>query len=229
MWIQQSWITPLIMLCFTWITSMSRHNIVHEVLDHSSPAHIDWEHKLRWKNIVQVNETPILLVADVKKVLAAINRVSHDYLRFVVADSATEAHTTPKPLPQLALDQMRAIHPILHGWDLDDPFFMVSTFIDTAKLVTAKNADTMASGARHTHRTCLQGPHRDKLIEVEYAQLDKHHSYGMYGTTLARAQPPLQARLSPHLELFTEGLWNVKGHEIHEWQAVSTYWPYIRK
>jgi hypothetical protein len=53
----------------------------------------------------------------------------------------------------------------------------------------------MASGAVHMCRTCLKGPHRASWIDAEFAQLDKHHSYGMYGAAVPRKAVPSSARV----------------------------------
>jgi hypothetical protein len=53
----------------------------------------------------------------------------------------------------------------------------------------------MASGAVHTRRTCLKAPHRASWIDAEFAQLDKHQSYGMYGAPVPRKAVPSSARI----------------------------------
>jgi hypothetical protein len=53
----------------------------------------------------------------------------------------------------------------------------------------------MAAGTKHTRRTCLKGPDRDKWIGAEFNQLDKHHSYGMYGNPIPRSSVPYDAKV----------------------------------
>jgi hypothetical protein len=58
------------------------------------------------------------------------------------------------PLPQVALDQLRIVHHVLHGWDLSDPVL----------IITANNATNMAASKKHTRHTCLMGPAKDKMV-----------------------------------------------------------------
>jgi hypothetical protein len=62
-------------------------------------------------------------------------------------------------------------------------------------MVTAANATNMAAGTKHTRRTCLLGPDKDKWLAAEYAQLDKHNSYGMWGDIIARSDVPPDAKI----------------------------------
>jgi hypothetical protein len=83
------------------------------------------------------------------------------------------------------MDQLRAVHHVIHGWYFADPIL----------LVTADNAATIYSGQALTHRSCLKGPHRANWIDAEFAQLDKHHSYGMYGPPLSRSAVPYSTKV----------------------------------
>jgi hypothetical protein len=62
-------------------------------------------------------------------------------------------------------------------------------------MVTATNASNMAAGTKHTHRTCSVGPDKGKWLAAEYAQLDKHHSYGMRVDAIARRDVPPDAKI----------------------------------
>jgi hypothetical protein len=101
----------------------------------------------------------------------------------------------------VALDQLHVVHHVIHGWSLDDPVM----------LVTAKNADTMATGTTHTHRTCLQGPDREKWLASEYDMLDKNDSYGMCGAPTSRRDVPPDAKV-------VRPIWNYsqKGSGLHK-------------
>jgi hypothetical protein len=79
------------------------------------------------------------------------------------------------PLHEVALDQLRIVHQVLHGWDLSEPVL----------LITMANASNMVDGKKHTHRTCIKGPERDQWINTECVQCDNHHSYSMYGDSVA--------------------------------------------
>jgi hypothetical protein len=86
---------------------------------------------------------------------------------------------------------MRAIHHILHGCSLSDPVLHVIAEPIPVLLVTADNVGIMDQGQQHTHRTCLKGPHREKWVDAEFTQLDKHNSHGMFGPPLLRSDVPL--------------------------------------
>jgi hypothetical protein len=62
-------------------------------------------------------------------------------------------------------------------------------------MVTAANATKMAAGTKHTRRTCVLGPDKDKWMAAEYAQPDKHHSYGMWGDAIACRDVPPDAKI----------------------------------
>jgi hypothetical protein len=155
---------------------MSRRNIIVNVTEYSSASHVDWEHDLRFRTIVMVDSTPVFLVSDVTHGWSPVSPTSHVEVLLTVAAYPPDFSSQSSPLPQIAMDQLRAVHHVIHNWDLSDPVL----------LVTSENAGTMASGAVHTRRTCLKGPHRASWIDAEFAQLDKHHSYGMYGAPVSR-------------------------------------------
>jgi hypothetical protein len=140
---------------------MSRRNIVSEVTEFSSAAKIDWEHDLRYRTIIQVDDTPVFLVTDVHKALADVDQATHESIRLIVAQYRADPESAPTPNPQIAIDQMRTIHHVLHGWDLSDPVLRVQPETSQVLLVTADNAGTMAAGQKNTRRTCLNGPHRE--------------------------------------------------------------------
>jgi hypothetical protein len=124
-----------------------------------------------------------------------------DSFQLIVAPYHPNAKDQHSPLPQVALDQLRIMHHVIHGWDLNDPVM----------LFTAKNADTMAKGTHHTRRTCLKGPDKDKSMEAEFDMLDKNDSYGMYGTAVKRRNVPSTAKI-------IRPIWNYsqKGNDVHK-------------
>jgi hypothetical protein len=164
---------------------MSRRNIIVNVTEYSSASHVDWEHDLRFRTIVMVDSTPVFLVSDVTRALYPVSPTSHVEVLLTVAAYPPDFSSQSSPLPQIAMDQLRAVHHVINNWDLSDPVL----------LVTSENAGTMACGAVHTRRTCLKGPHRASWIDAEFAQLDKHNSYGMYGPPVFRKAVPSSARV----------------------------------
>jgi hypothetical protein len=164
---------------------MSRRNIIVNVTEFSSASHADWEHDLWFRTIVMVDSTPVFLVLDITQAMSTISPDNHVDVSLTVTEYPPDLSTQASPLPQIALDQLRAVHHLLHGWDPADPVL----------LVTTANASTMASGSVHTRRTCLKGPHRASWIDAEFAQMDKHHSYGMYGPPIPCSAVPSSARV----------------------------------
>jgi hypothetical protein len=169
---------------------LSRRNVIRAVHELSLSAKIDWEHDLRYRTIVQVDETPVFLVKYVSRCLYIVDIASQESVHLIVADYKQYPQLNPSLIPHISLDQMRAIHHILHGWSLSDPVLRVIDEPTPVFLVTADNAGTMAQGQKHTRRTCLKGPHREKWVDPEFAHLDKHNSYGMYGPPLLRSDVP---------------------------------------
>jgi hypothetical protein len=132
-----------------------------------------------------VDSTPVFLVSDVTRASSPVSPTSHVKVLLTVAAYPPDFPSQSSPLHQIALDQLRAVHHVIHNWDLSDPVL----------LVTSENAGTMASGAVHTRHTCFKGPHRASWIDAEFAQLDKHHSYSMYGALVPRKAVPSSARV----------------------------------
>jgi hypothetical protein len=172
---------------------MLRHNFIVDVLAFSSVSELDWEHDFCFKTIVQVEANPVFLVLDVHRALSHVKISTHDVVTFILTEYSPEPSNQSSPLPHIAMDKLRAVHHVIHGWDLADHII----------LVTAENAATMAFGQALTRRSCLKGPHRANWIVAESAQLDKYHSYGMYGPPLScSAVPPtLRQGCSPYLDL----------------------------
>jgi hypothetical protein len=138
-----------------------------------------------------VDSTPVFLLSDITRAMSNISPDTHVEVSLTVDEYPPDLSTQASPLPQIALDQLRAVHHILHGRDLADPVL----------LITSANASTMASGNVHTQHTCLKGPHRASWIDAEFAQMDKHHSYGMYGPPVPRLEvPPSAARCGSTLK-----------------------------
>jgi hypothetical protein len=164
---------------------MSRRNIIVNVTEFSSASRVNWEHDLRCRTIVMVDSTPVFLISDITRALSNISPDTHVDVSFTVAEYPPDLSTQASPLPQIALDQIRAVHHLHHGWDLVDPVL----------LVASANASTLASSNVHTRRTCLKGPHCASWIDAEFAHMDKHHSYGMYGPPIPRSEVPPSARV----------------------------------
>jgi hypothetical protein len=162
---------------------MSRRKIIVNVTEFSSASYVYWEHDLRFRTIVMIDSTPVFLISDVTHAMSTISPDTHVEVSLTVAEYPPDLSTQALPLPQIALDQLRAVHHIIHDWDLADPVL----------LVTSANASTMAYGTVHTRCTCLKGPHRVSWIDAEFAQMDKHHSYGMYAPPIPRSAVPPSA------------------------------------
>jgi hypothetical protein len=195
---------------------MSRRNIVNEVNEFSSTAHVDWEHDLRYRTVIQVDKTPAFLIKDFQQALATVDVATHNSIRLIAADYTVDPQSEPTPIPQIAMDQMRVINHVLHGWNFPDPVLCVPSEASHVSLVTADNASTMEVGQKHTQRTCWNGPHREKWVEAEFSQLYKHDSYGMYG------------KPTPNLELLPKGLWHFQGTQLYEWGKTCARWSQVR-
>jgi hypothetical protein len=169
-----------------WETDpMSHQNLVTDFTPLSSASHLDWTRQVQFHTIIQVDDTPIYTVAEVLAAFPALADILPDSFHIIVAPYHPNAKDQHSPLPQVALDQLRIMHHVIHGWDLSDP----------GMLVTAKNADTMVKDTHHTRRTCVKGPNKDKWMEAEFDMLDKNDSYGMYGTIVKRRNVPSTAKI----------------------------------
>jgi hypothetical protein len=156
-------------------------------------------------NIVHVEATPHFLVSGVHRALYLNEISTHDVVTFILAAYSPERSTQSAPLPQIAMDQLRAVHHTVRGWDLADPIL----------LVTAENAANMASGQALTCRSCLKGLHCADWIDVEFTQLDKHYSYDMYGPPLScSAVPPFANVVRPIWKYLHKGYGTVKAHKF---------------
>jgi hypothetical protein len=164
---------------------MSFRNIIVDVREHSSAANLYWTRQLQFHTLVQIDGTPVFTVREVMDALATLDVAVHDIVSLIVAPYRPDSKSQASPLPQIAIDQLRIVYLILCGWDLNESIL----------LVTAANATNMADGTKHTRRTCLKGPDRDKWIGAEFNQLDKHHSYGMYRNPIPRSSVPSDAKV----------------------------------
>jgi hypothetical protein len=183
---------------------MSHRNSVADVEQYPSASHIAWKDVLQSHTIIQVALVSVFTVQDVQVALSAIDISSRESVSLLVALYRPKPKDQDAPLPQIAHDQLRVVHHIFHGWDLSEPFF----------LVTASNLDNMASGTKLTRRKCRKGPDRDKWIDAEFSQLGKHHSYGMYGSNLTRSEVPSDAKIvHPIWNYFEKGKGEHKGHK----------------
>jgi hypothetical protein len=130
----------------------SRRNIMVDVVESSSCSCINWIKRLQFHTVIQVEDIPVYTVAEVKSALWTTNADTQTHFKLVVAPYRPEKKDQESLLPQVALDQLRVIHHVLHDYPLDDPVV----------LVTSKKADNMAAGVTHTRRTCPQGLDRQK-------------------------------------------------------------------
>jgi hypothetical protein len=180
---------------------MSHRNLVTDVTPLSSASHLDWTQQVQFHIIIQVEDTPVYTVAEVLAAFATLADILPDSFQLIVAPYHPNAKDQHSPLPQVALDQLRIVHHVIHGWDLNDPVM----------LVTAENTDTMAKGTHHTRRTCLKGPDKDKWMEAEFDMRDKNDSYGMYSTAVKRRNVPSTAKI-------VRPIWNYsqKGNGVHK-------------
>jgi hypothetical protein len=135
---------------------MSHRNIVTDITPLSSAYHLDWTRQVQFHTIIQIDDTPVYTVAEVLDTFSVLADTIPDSFNIIVAPYKPDAKDQHSPHPQVALDQLRVVHHILHGWTLDDPVM----------LVTAENAATMANGTHHTCCTCLKGPDKNKWMEA---------------------------------------------------------------
>jgi hypothetical protein len=180
---------------------MSHRYLVMDVTPLSSASDLDWTRQVQFHTIIQIDDTPACTVAEFLAAFAALADILPESFRIIVAPYHPHAKDQHSPLPQVALDQLRVVHHIIHGWDLSDPVV----------LVTVGNADTMAKCTHHTRRTCLKGPDKDKWMEAELDMLDKNNVYRMYGTAVKRRSAPSTARV-------VRQIWNYsqKGNGVHK-------------
>jgi hypothetical protein len=139
---------------------------------------------------------PVFYCGDVRQSLALIDVVTHDYVTLQVTEYHTDPVAASDDLPQVALDQLRTTHHLLRGWpDTDLVHYVAGVAPLGVHLVTGAIAATMATGAKHMRRTCIAGPQRQEWLNADFAQLDKHASYGMYGTPNPHADVPVDAKV----------------------------------
>jgi hypothetical protein len=77
--------------------------------------------------IIQVDNTPAFLISYTTRYLTTFDGITQDTVSLIIAayhpDQTDDQTDQVSPLPQLTLDQIWAIHHVLHGYDLDDPNF----------------------------------------------------------------------------------------------------------
>jgi hypothetical protein len=117
--------------------------------------------------IFQVEVTPVFLVKDVSRCLSIVDVSTQESVHLIVADYKCDPQPDPSPIPQITLDQIRAIRHVLHSWYLSSPIIHITAEHIPILLVAADNAVTMAQGQKHTRRNCHKGPHREKWVEAE--------------------------------------------------------------
>jgi hypothetical protein len=159
---------------------MSHRNIVVDVALYSSASYLEWMTQLKFHTVVQIDDTPVFTVHEVHTKLSSLANTILDSFQLIVAPYKPDAKDQHFTLPQVALDQLRVAHHVLHGWDLADP---VMVFM-------AEKVGTMAKGTHHTRRTCLRGADKENWMEAEFKMLDKNDSYRMYGSPIKRRDLP---------------------------------------
>jgi hypothetical protein len=193
---------------------MSLRNIIADVQQFSSASQVDWQELLQFHTVIQVDADKVFSVTEVLEQLRNCDISVQPSVSLIVAFYRPDPKDQQAPLPQVALDQLRIFHHVLYGWDL---LYQVLMF-------TAVNANNMAAEKKQTCHTCLLGPDKDKWMTAEYAQLDKHNSYGMLGAAIARCDvPPYAKKCATHLELYSKGLRRTRSKKLHGWQAASSY------
>jgi hypothetical protein len=173
---------------------MSHIKTIADIRQLSSASQVDWQEVLQFHTVIQVDATPVFSVKEVIAQLSKCDISVQPSVSLIVAPYWPDQNDQQVPPPQVALDQLRIVHHVLHGWDLLDPIFTV----------TAANATNMAAGKKHTHHTCLLGPDKDKWPAAEYAQLDKQNYYGMWGDAIARHDVPPDAKIMRPIWNYTQ-------------------------
>jgi hypothetical protein len=164
---------------------MSHRNIIADVRKLSSASQVDWQELLQFRTVIQVDANPVF---SIKEAIAQFGRCDisvQPSVSLIFAPYRLDPTDQQATSPQVALDQLRIVHHVIHDWDLLDPILMV----------TAANSSNMAAETNHTHRTFLLGPDKEKWMAAKYAQLDKHHSYGMWGDAISRRDVPPDAKI----------------------------------
>jgi hypothetical protein len=135
---------------------MMQRNLVVDLTSFSTASYLELTTQLQFHTIIQIDEIPGFTVPEVTTKLASLADTLPESFQLKVPPYKPDATDKNPQLPQMALDQLRVVHHIIHGWDLTDPVM----------LVTLENAGNMANGTHHTHRTCLKGPDKEKWMEA---------------------------------------------------------------
>jgi hypothetical protein len=99
--------------------------------------------------------------SEVCKELTLIDVVTYDSITLHVTEYHSDSAALSAAPPQVALDQLCTIHHLVHGWSDTDPVHHVTNSPSyDMHLVTGANTANMATGTKHTYRTCIAAPQR---------------------------------------------------------------------
>ena len=164
---------------------MTKRNIIVDVVENSSASHLDWQPKLLNHTIVKVGPTPVYYMSEVTTAFANYDVMTHDSIPIMVAPHFQDDKYQDEALMEIAQDQLRVIHCVLHDLPLDmEPPVML---ISESNLANSK--------VKLTRKKCLQGDEKTKWKSAEFSQLDKQDSYGMYGKPIPRWSLPKMAKV----------------------------------
>jgi hypothetical protein len=94
---------------------MSRRNIIVDVAPSSSCSRIQWTTRLRFHTVVQVDNIPVYTVDEVTRALWTINVDTQTHFKLIFSPYRPYKKNQESPLPQVALDQLRVVHHVIHG------------------------------------------------------------------------------------------------------------------
>jgi hypothetical protein len=189
---------------------MSHCNIVSEVTEFSSAAKIDWEHDLRYCTIIQVDDTPVFLVKDVHKALANVDQATHESIRLIVAQCRADPEPAPTPILQMAMDQMRAIHNVLHGWDLSPsparPTGYIPSFARDCGQRRHHGSRTKTHTPHVSQRTPSEKNGGSRVLTTRQTQL----IWNVWEAVAPLFRALLRDGGPPYLELLPERMWYIQ-------------------
>lgn len=120
-------------------------------IQYSLASHLEWQHLIQFQSVIQVDTTPVFTVKEVLGALSYVDSSTHDTVSFGAVPYRPDPTDQQAPLPQIALDQLRIVHHVLHGWEFPDPVL----------LVMAASAVNMTQYKKLAQRTCLNKPDRE--------------------------------------------------------------------
>jgi hypothetical protein len=94
---------------------MSCRNIIVDVTPSSSCSRIQWTTRLQFHTVVQVDDIPVYTVDEVTRALWTINVDTQTHFKLIFSPYRPYKKNQESPLPQVALDQLRVVHHVIHG------------------------------------------------------------------------------------------------------------------